>query len=80
MKKVSPHRIQQLILGGAKIIEFQKFLGCSGSQMFETTVMWKDCRFFFTIHEKPFSFMIDTGNQLLIANEPGCVQPISRPL
>jgi len=78
--KVSPRRMQYLILGGAKIIEFQKFLGCPGSQMFETTVVWKDCRIFFTIHEKSFSFLTDAMGQLFTANERGCVQSISRPL
>lgn len=77
MTEVSPRRMQHLIRGGARIIEFQKFLGVQGKQMSRTTVALKDSLVFYTDHEKPFPFMIDADGSLFCAPAKGCVRPVS---
>lgn len=68
--------MQHLIRSGARVIEFQKFLGVQGAQMYKTTVSCNS-QVFYTIQEKPFSYMIDAEGQLFTANKCECAQSIS---
>lgn len=79
MRKVSPRRMQHLIRGGAKIIEFDKFLGVQGDQMFRTIVICNDSRIFYTIQKKPFPYLIDANNSFFCATKEEGIQAVLYP-